>query len=63
MWIARDEYGDLWLYEEKPFKNNYGWHSIGDCQLLINSDWFPEVRVDDTEPRELVLKSIKEEQQ
>lgn len=63
MWIARDEYGDLWLYEEKPFRKDNHWiSSDGDCQILINSDWFPEVSWEDEEPRELVLKPIKEEQ-
>lgn len=44
MWIARDENGDLWLFEEKPYRKvNYWTSNNGDCQLLINSDWFPEV--------------------
>ena len=63
MWIARDEDGELWLYEEKPFRKNTHWKSSnGDCELLINSDWFPEVSWEDEEPRELVLKPINEEQ-
>ena len=62
MWIARDENGELWLYEEKPYRKVNRWTSSdGDCQLLINSDWFPEVSCEDEEPRELVLKPIKEE--
>ena len=61
MWIARDEYGDLWLYEEKPIKKNSHWKSSdGDCELLTNSDWFPEVSWEDEEPRELVLKPIND---
>ena len=49
--------------KKKPFRVNSHWTSSdGDCQLLINSDWFPEVSWEDEEPRELVLKPIKEEQ-
>lgn len=52
----------LWLYEEKPFRKDNHWiSSDGDCQILINNDWFPEVSWEDEEPRELVLKQIKEE--
>ena len=59
MWIARDKYGDLWLYEEKPFrKDNYQTSINEDCSSLINSDWFPEVSWEDEEHRELVLKPI-----
>ena len=63
MWIARDAYGDLWLYEEKPFKENNHWKSSdGDCEPMINNDWFPEVSWEDEEPRELILKPMNEEQ-
>lgn len=63
MWIARDENGDLWLFEEKPFKVGDIWKSLnGNCQVLIDDDWFPEVLSEDEEPRELILKPIKEEQ-
>ena len=62
MWVARDENGELWLYEEKPYRTTFNhWNSSdGDCQLLINNDWFPEVQWSDEEPRELVLKPKKE---
>lgn len=57
MWIARDECGDLWLSKEKPVKkDNYWISSDEDCAVLLNSDWFPEVKWEDEEPRELVLK-------
>ena len=61
MWITRDENGDLWLFEEKPYRKVYYWTSNdGDCQLLMNSNWFPEVSWEDKEPKELVLKPINE---
>lgn len=56
MWIARDKNGDLWLFKEKPYRKVYYWTSSdGDCQSLMNSDWFPEVKWEDEEPRELIL--------
>ena len=59
MWIARDEDGDLWLYEKKPLKQHGYWACIsGDCQIL-DLNLFPEVKCSDQEPRELVLKPIK----
>ena len=37
MWIARDEYGDLWLFEEEPFRVGDVWKSLnGNCQVLID---------------------------
>lgn len=61
MWIARDENGSLWLFGEKPYRKSYYWTSgDGNCQSLMNSDWFPEVKWEDEEPRELILKPIKD---
>lgn len=59
MWIARDKYGDLFIYENKPIKTEYDtWEDpISPNEYYgITGDAFPEVRIDDTEPRELVLK-------
>ena len=64
MYVARDRYGDLFIYEHKPVKNEFDcWEDPEEpnCCYGIDGDAFPEVRVDDTEPRELVLKPIKEE--
>ena len=62
MWLARDKDGDLWLYEKKPLKQPEHWAcESGDCQIL-DLNLFPEVKWSDQEPRELVLKPIKEEQ-
>lgn len=65
MWIARDEDGSLWLFNRKPLrKNSTNWLSqeLGETEeLLLEGDWFPEVQWSDEEPRELVLKPIKEE--
>lgn len=63
MWIARDKDGSLWFFYEKPTKEKYVWLSgfgIG-AQFRINEKLFPEVKWEDEEPRELVLKPIKDE--
>lgn len=59
MWIARDKNGELWLHKEKPIKKtDWRWYSTGDIELvsLVNKSIFPEVKWEDEEPRELVLK-------
>lgn len=56
MWLARDKDGHLWLYEKKPIKQPVYWVCVsGDCQTL-DLNLFPEVKWEDEEPRELVLK-------
>lgn len=62
MWIARDKYGDLFIYENKPIKTEYDtWEDPTNPNEFyrIDRDAFPEVRLDDEEPRELILKPIK----
>ena len=65
MWIARDKDGSLWLYEQEPLgKDSQSWIAaiIGKNERLdIDEDWFPEVKWEDEEPRELILKPIKGE--
>ncbi len=63
MWIARDKNGDLWLHKEKPIRTYDQWSSIGDVELvsLVDKSIFSEVKWEDEEPRELVLKPINEE--
>ena len=57
MWIARDKDGDLVLHEAKPTKESDCWISVGLKESLIFEDvWFPEVKWEDEEPRELILK-------
>lgn len=62
MWIARDRNGSLYIYTDKPKKIGEGYWdpSKGDC-YCIHSDLWPEISWEDEEPRELVLKPIKEE--
>lgn len=60
MWIVRDRDGSLWIHVEKPRKNIFCWTSKGESEPT-NPDYFPEVKWEDNEPRELVLKPIKDE--
>ena len=65
MWIARDEDGLVYIYDTKPAKDKHGWvipNSTGGYSVIDSElDGFKEVQWSDEEPRELVLKSIKEE--
>ena len=63
MWIARDKDGELYLFSKKPYKKEEFWNmSWGTITVLqLPSELFPEVKWEDEEPRELVLKPIKEE--
>lgn len=58
IWIARDFYGNLYAYKEKPVKDKHIWNKRKDdtsyvCEL--DDDWFPGLRWQD-EPIELVIK-------
>lgn len=59
MWIARDSNGTLYIYKDKPEKVDKVWRTDGQL-ALVDDDLFPEVQWSDEEPRELVLKPIKE---
>ena len=55
MWVARDKDGLLHLFEKKPIKTIYGWYSPALVSTLP-SYVFPEIKWEDEEPRELILK-------
>lgn len=55
MWIARDENGSLWLFSDKPYKYKGMWRS-NSIMYRIHEKLFPEVKWEDKEPRELILK-------
>ena len=61
MWIARDKDGELYLFSEKPSKREEFWLMSTRTTIVIQlpSYLFPEVRWEDEEPRELILKPIK----
>lgn len=59
MWIARDKDDSLWLYDTKPTKGRYAWvisESGSACEIDDYLDGFGEVKWEDEEPRELILK-------
>lgn len=59
MWIVRDEDGLVWIYDTKPVKDKHEWvlpNGIGDCSVIDELDGFEEVKWEDEEPRELILK-------
>lgn len=66
MWIARDENGSLTLFKKKPEKSEEdGEWSVFELHVKyweLDEDLFPEVKWEDDEPRELVLKPIKEKE-
>lgn len=66
MWIARDKNGLLYVYRYKPFKGEEVWIESPkdkkfDSGCIIQNDCFPEVKWEDEEPRELILKPINKE--
>lgn len=54
MWVARDEDGDLYLYNEKPYKSRHSWN-CGDIDYFTIEYLFPEVKWEDEEPTEVEL--------
>lgn len=63
MWIARDRNGELWMFKERPGRmtNVWGVEFVEDIITRLPKQIFPEVKWEDAEPRELVLKPIKED--
>lgn len=67
MWIARDSDKTLWIYLIKPEKDKKfgGWVIPDTCYvsfLIPEDNLFPEVKWEDEEPRELILKTNKKEE-
>ena len=63
MWIARNKDGRLGFYFNKPIKGLNEWSPMFEDEnyVAVDSNMFSEVKWSDPEPRELVLKPIKEE--
>lgn len=62
MWVARDKNGSLHLFSSKPFRNGLYWISRisnVDINIYLHPNMFPEVKWEDEEPRELILKPIE----
>lgn len=66
MWIARDYNGDLYLFNTKPKKYETRGQWLSSDGAFFVEDIARELNIqvnwEDEEPRELVLKPIKEEQ-
>lgn len=60
MWIARDKDGSLWLHDTKPEKGINEWvipnSTGGACEIDSDIEGFEDVKWEDEEPRELILK-------
>lgn len=57
MYVARDENGDLYLFQEKPVKYSVSWQpsdSLFDW-IKLDTSLFPEVNWEDEEPTEVEL--------
>lgn len=50
LWAARDKNGKLYLFREKPIKDNFVWYSPYGFSLAILSTSLPEVQWSDDEP-------------
>ena len=60
-WIARDEDGELYLFDEEPkLHKSYIWSTSTECgsSFRIDSDLFPEVTFENS-PQEVELKLVK----
>ena len=61
MWLARDKDGELYLFLEKPSKREEFWlmsRGTGTITVIqLPSELFPEVKWEDEEPKEIVLKN------
>lgn len=56
MWIARDKNGLLYGFENKPIRDEHVWIPANGWTVDFPSSAFPEVKWEDEEPRELMLK-------
>lgn len=56
MYVARDKNGTLWLYREKPWRNEeFGmWFLDISKNMQINSEEFPQLKWED-EPKKVKL--------
>lgn len=57
LWVARDENGDLYLYQEKPQKqDNCAYWKDTKEHFELDPDLFPNVKWEDEEPFAVVLQ-------
>ena len=58
MRVVREESGKLFMYSTKPFKREctWGFRDKNTTVVVLSDSLFPEVKWEDKEPRELILK-------
>lgn len=58
LWIARDRNGELWMFKERPDRmtNVWGVEFAEDIIIRLPKQIFPEVKWEDEEPKQLILK-------
>lgn len=60
LWIARDENGCLYLYDNPPkLENSYFFPQRGYDSFLLDSELFPDVTFENS-PQEVKLKLVNE---
>lgn len=59
MWVARDKNGRLFMYKNKPSKDDEQWCSSVYDLFPIDDTLFPEIKWEDPEPTEVQIKKIK----
>ena len=52
-WVARDEYGSLYMYTAKPKKLSDYWNAPESGCMNLDDSLFPEVQWSDGEPKEI----------
>ena len=55
MWIARDEDGRVFMYEETPTKYISQWKANSSDFMKLNKDSYPNVKWEDKEPLEVKI--------
>lgn len=58
-YIARDSMGTLFLYKEKPIKEEESWQPTnynGGSYFELDEELFPEVKWEDEEPKVLTIE-------
>lgn len=56
LYVARDEDGHLWGYDQKPHKEGCSWYPRREGEdYLLNINWFPEVKWTDEKPKKVTI--------
>ena len=58
-WMARDANGEVWVFEDKPYKDEYYWYSQSDGefdQVELLYDEYVHVKWEDTEPTRIWVR-------